>query len=551
MDELWIELSTKLGISKNLINKAIKENDWNIVWKSQEMGYIMYNNNKYLILGIMKQYDDRFKQLEKFKTDVDRKIEAEKKRKEEEEITKKKELKDAEKAAEEAKKQEKLIQEKRERDLKVKEEAYNKSDYVSIINGIKNQFDKWLSKGEFEKTENYLERLKNKEFIFDSICHDIIVYEIHTKSGNIIADIKLGTYDADSEKFPIQISIKDNVFLDTLNIKLNEAESFKEKASYHHNINFPKDEANWCIIENQLFPLKLKLENTNFEFKIPIKNNFKLLNFSSNELKLENKTDELNYFFAEYESKNEKRKNELKLNRYNELLSQANYFESNKQLPECIEKLKIAFSIINSEDLKNRIELTQNKIDFEIKEKKYNEVLNEANENEKYQNYQECLKFLTLANSIISNQELIDRIISTQNKIESIRKKHTEIQKCIIFISENYTTQDYESKSITQILLNDNKKTSLNFQNSIQYLSAKFIKNDILIKNYSIANKSKLLWNEEDEKMLSIYNEKVDVLKTWINFNNSVLNLIKENEVRIIKKTDNPEELILKLTQSN
>ena len=489
-EALSLQFMRDLGVSPALIKKYSDAGEIGAIFM---LGNISEKLNTERGLLLMLKYEQDLKKANSLKNATDFKKEAdklaEKKRKEDEALAKRQAIEQEE----QLKNQEIQRQRQLEKDKEEQEYAYNNSDYVAIKKDIKNDFDKWLTKGEFEKTEVYNDRIKNKDIIFDSICHSIINSALEEKLHNFRAEIELAQYDADNEKYPIKVTLDGKHFLDTLNIKLNDAQKFKEEMQYYGRIILPKGEANWCLRENNLFPLKIHLKNTDIEIKVPITKKYTLLNFSSTELNLTNSLEELKYQFAEYESKREKR-----------------------------------FA--------------------EIKENQYKEAIRKAEDNELNKEYLECLKNLKIAKSISNKDELNGRIISIQSKIDFIKNKYAEIEQAKNYITSNYQIQENNSQKNLDLLIDKNKKAGTNFQSALQVLKSKYKLNDELLKYDLSNNEAILVWSTNEDKILSAYNEKVNALKTWLDFNNEVARLLNEKEIKTIKNTDNPEELILKLT---
>lgn len=77
---------------------------------------------------------------------------------------------------------------------------YERSDEYNINKNIGEYFSKWLKKGEFEKTVDYDKRLNERsKIVFDSICNSVIIYKIE----DVWRDIRLGTYNTETEEFPV------------------------------------------------------------------------------------------------------------------------------------------------------------------------------------------------------------------------------------------------------------------------------------------------------------------------------------------------------------
>jgi len=489
-EALSLQFMRDLGVSPALIKKYSDAGEIGALFF---LGNISEKLNTERGLLLMLKYEQDLKKAKSLMNATDFKKEAdklaEKKRKEEEELAKRQAKEQEENLKEQEQERQRQLQKEREE----QEYAYNNSDYVAIKKDIKREFDEWLTKGEFEKTEVYNDRIKNKDIVFDSICHSIINSALEEKFHDFRAEIELAQYDADNEKYPIKVTLDGKHFLDTLNIKLNDAQKFKEEMQYYGRVVLPKGEANWCLRENNLFPLKINLKNTNIEIKVPITKKYTLLNFSSNELNLANSVEELKYQFADYESKREKRL-------------------------------------------------------AEIKENQYKEVIKKADDNELNKEYLECLKNLKTAKSISNKDELNGRIISIQSKIDFIKSKYAEIEQAKNYISSNYQIQELNSQKNLELLIDKNKKAGTNFQSALQVLKSKYNLNDELLKFDLSNNEKKLVWSTNEDKILSAYTEKVSALRTWLDFNNEVARLLNEKEIKTIKNTENPEELILKLT---
>lgn len=85
----------------------------------------------------------------------------------------------------------------------VKEYWRGQSDEYWINKEIGSEFSKWLEKGEFEKTVDYDKRLQEgSTVVFDSICYNVI--KKHIKGGDW--RMKLDTYNADKEEYPVTFS---------------------------------------------------------------------------------------------------------------------------------------------------------------------------------------------------------------------------------------------------------------------------------------------------------------------------------------------------------
>ena len=84
---------------------------------------------------------------------------------------------------------------------------YESSDEYNINKNIGKYFSEWLEKGEFEKAVDYDKRLNEcSKIVFDSICNSVIIYKIE----HVWRDIRLGTYNTETEEFPVFVKTNHN-----------------------------------------------------------------------------------------------------------------------------------------------------------------------------------------------------------------------------------------------------------------------------------------------------------------------------------------------------
>ena len=92
-------------------------------------------------------------------------------------------------------------QKKKEKEKRAKETETDKGYLYAII---ARDFNKWCTKGEYEKTSEHDTRLQTlSTYIFDSICRENISLVINNKRIRITK----GTYDAENEQFPIKYEL--------------------------------------------------------------------------------------------------------------------------------------------------------------------------------------------------------------------------------------------------------------------------------------------------------------------------------------------------------
>lgn len=303
VEELSLQLFKNFGVSQNQINKAKGMGEIESLFM---VGDIMHKMNTMEGLVLLERYNKEIKKAEILKTEIDFKKDKAKKSKE-----------NALKLAiEQEKNRKKLLEE------------YNNSDYSKISKNIKFEFEKWLTKNEFEKQENFLKRVKeNSQRSFDSICNSILLKAIaHTKEYNNLT-LEVGEYNADKEFFKIKIKIFNSQVDETLNVKLTDAKEFKENydnnSTFREAIVISNSLNQWCFNNNELTPtvFDINIHNKNLydnnylkDFSKDISNkliNRKPLVFNTNELNIKNENFyELNFDFNVY---NEvlKKKNEI------------------------------------------------------------------------------------------------------------------------------------------------------------------------------------------------------------------------------------------------
>ena len=96
---------------------------------------------------------------------------------------------------------------------------------------IKGDFEKWNDRREFEKSADYDKRLQEySKAVFDSICYSVISSEITHNNW----EMRLDTYDADKEEFPIICDFGDNIIARIrYKVPYDMAKEFKQ--NFNHN----------------------------------------------------------------------------------------------------------------------------------------------------------------------------------------------------------------------------------------------------------------------------------------------------------------------------
>lgn len=172
-----------------------------------------------------------------------------------------------------------------------REEEEKKNEYLKTNRGnlerdIKDSFENWNQKGEFEKQGDFEERLqKQSQSKFVEICLEKIKEKIENFS-NYDLNKELLKYDSENEYFPILFKFNNIEWQNKLKISISDAENFKNN---WQNFSWVKNDYDWCFVDNKLLPSKIVLEgnNTKCSFDLPIQNQQEIL-ISFNSLGIEN-----------------------------------------------------------------------------------------------------------------------------------------------------------------------------------------------------------------------------------------------------------------------
>ena len=94
---------------------------------------------------------------------------------------------------------------------------------------IKGDFEKWNDRREFEKSADYDKRLQEySKAVFYSICYSVISSEIMYNNWKM----RLDTYDADKEEFPIICTFDDVIARIRYKVPIDMAKEFKENFNH-------------------------------------------------------------------------------------------------------------------------------------------------------------------------------------------------------------------------------------------------------------------------------------------------------------------------------
>lgn len=189
-----------------------------------------------------------------------------------------------------------------------KEKKIEYTDREELQEQIKSAFLKWSQKVEFEKQADYKVRIqKQSQSKFTEICIEEIKKKINSFRPSDL-NINLLIYDAENEFFPIVFKFKEKKWEKQVKISIDKAQNFKE--AEWHNLQWKKEESDWCFIYNDLFPSKIYLNSNSYDitFKLPLLNQEEI-KFAFNDFGIENLY--LNKFIFNYLKATEKEKDHI------------------------------------------------------------------------------------------------------------------------------------------------------------------------------------------------------------------------------------------------
>lgn len=264
---LQVQFLRNLGVDEALLKKTSNLSD---LEKLLAAGELLQKLNTEKGLRLMLALERELKDAEKLKTAVD--FQRDKAKKEEAERKKQIEL---------AKQKERQRQDEIKRQEQEKKERFESSDFVTVRNKIKESFNEWYQKGEFEKRDDYQTRISSfSAKAFDSVCFKTIIQAFKAKTG---FSSKLLKYNADTEKFGVEFTFNDLTVKDSVNIPIDKASKFKND---FEDFGIYVDDADWVFIDNYLSPTKISFYNRdtkqNAEFRFS-NNNAKKIDFSSSD----------------------------------------------------------------------------------------------------------------------------------------------------------------------------------------------------------------------------------------------------------------------------
>lgn len=301
VEQLSIQLLRDLGYNSTQIKQYTDAGEAGGFFMLMDMSTRL--QTKKGMLAFLK-YKEELSKAEKLKNATDKKRDEEKRLEEQ-----------RKKEAEQEKQREQERQEELARQEEQRQRDFENSDYYKAATDIKEEFETWASKGEFEKTSDYENRINNKgnqefeKICFNKIYNKIGVYESTYSSERSNYDypikIDIGEYDADNEQFNATLTAYRNysdkdIAKTTIKVPMSEAKSFKESFSLY-SYRLLVNTNDWCFENHNFLPKKItikKIKGENLEKSytaITQTSASQNIVFQSENLKIENLNATFNY----------------------------------------------------------------------------------------------------------------------------------------------------------------------------------------------------------------------------------------------------------------
>ncbi len=168
-----------------------------------------------------------------------------------------------------------------------KEAKYAKTDAGKIKAQIKDEFENWNKKGEFESQSDYQSRLqtgsKNK---FYKICLKHIEDKISSLNIEVELTKELNSYNTEREIFPVSFSFKSIKWRNAVFVSIENAPKFKSNWS---GIKYKIDDFDWSFVNDSLCPSSITLidGSNNYNCTLPLKTQTDI-KYSFDDFKIDN-----------------------------------------------------------------------------------------------------------------------------------------------------------------------------------------------------------------------------------------------------------------------
>lgn len=477
VDQIMTEMCKAIGVKNSLIQMAVRLNDWDIVRTSQDLAFKSKMLDRNELLVIMLATEQKLKEADKLKSDVDYK-----------------------------KKKEKNDNEKEIREQQLQKELIRFSDLEEIKNEIYSEFSKWIKKGEFETIGEYQIRIKNKEKIIDSIAYGYISKRVATFHRDYDSNndshfyLELKNYDPDRQVFPVilvrriyykgQYQDKTVSINDTLHVNVELAKKIKQKSKKDRfytdtdadviwfrdkDLIFSQKLDNWMIASSGFFfPKRFLLFREYAHTNNIVKTSLIKLTLKTNNLGLQE------YFKENYNINIEQfiiRQDELKRN---DLIKQAEKFLSENNFELAIKFFRDANKIQTTEDIK--IKITE--IEIKISERKYNDLIQLAEQYVLSGNMSNSIEKLEKANKLFFEANNLKCNDNIKIKIEEVENKIIDIkQNVLIKSSEQSENSGKISNSIEELQEANKLKLRTDLSSKIEVLKMNL---DLALTNHKI-----------------------------------------------------------------
>jgi hypothetical protein len=527
-EEISIKYLKKMGVSTSDINRAKSADESGmlllllIVEKMQNYQY----SHGMEALVLMSEWEKENMAAEKLKNDEDFRKEHLKKEKEENKVK-----------AEQAKYEEQKRIEDQENEKQKLLEFYNNSDLGSTKEKIKIEFENWLTKGEFEKTEDFSKRLALRELKFLEICDQALLEklseEVEYVSGeNWYGDnseeesFVLYDYNADYEFFPFYFRYKQMEFQDTIYIPFSDAEQFKEQTDYY-SISYPKKREDYVFANYYLYPAKIIFQNINKKTSIEVSLNFdtqvQSVQFGTDELNLSNYSfEKIQYNFQNFKQ----RKSEI-------LIENAKMVEESGDLENAlILYTKIIEFDKNSEVAKSKVET----ITKTINERKRGLSIKEAEKLFKNGQLSKSKEKYLEANSIRKSDDIDEIIRSIEKSISESNQKHNEL--LILFNQTEKNNSFIKNGQMAENLEKTKKGYSEKYKVCLDTIN--YILNAdkaILKKQYDeyIISRNKEIWSIENQNLMEVFKDFNNIYEKMKAFEENILKAIQQENKKYLK----------------
>lgn len=527
-EEISIKYLKKMGVSTADINRAksADESGMLLLLLIAEKVQIYQYSHGMEALVLMSEWEKETKAAEKLKNAEDFRKERLQKEQKENKVK-----------AEQAKYDEQKRIKDQEKEKQRLLEFYNNSDLGSTKEKIKIEFENWLTKGEFEKKEDFSKRLDLMELKFLEICDKTILEKLSEKVEYVSGEnwygdnsgeesFVLHDYNADKEFFLFYFRYKQMEFQDTIYIPFSDAEQFKEQTNYY-SISYPKKRQDYVFVNYYLYPAKIIFQNINKKTPIEVSLNFdtpiQAVQFGTDDLNISNYSfEKIQYDFQNFKQ----RKSEI-------LIENAKKYEESGDLENAlILYTKIVEFDKNSEVAKSKVE----NITKTINERKRGLAITEAEKLFKNGQLSKSKEKYLEANSIRKSDDIDEIIRSIEKTISESNQKHNELltlfnqtEKNNSLIKNSQTAENLEKIKKGYGEKHNVCLDTINYILNVDKMDLK--------KRYEeyLKSRNKEIWSYENQNLVEVFkdfNSKYEKMKV---FEENILKVIQQDDKKYLK----------------